>query len=99
MSFNDYSCQHFLTAEREVTYMKRKYSLSKKITEEQAAVALKEMSQITGFGSAEFTDGYEALIVTADDDKIAHIMNRSVNIFARVCDETKLSFDSFVYED
>ncbi|MCR5773408.1 MAG: hypothetical protein K6G87_19475 [Butyrivibrio sp.] len=79
--------------------MKRKYNLSKKVTEEQAAKAMEEMQKITGFGEAEFADDRTALIVTADDDKITHVMNRSVNIFARVCDETKISFDSFIYED
>lgn len=79
--------------------MKRKYNLSKKVTEEQAAKAMEEMHKITGFGEAEFADDRKSLIVTADDDKITHVMNRSVNIFARVCDETKISFDSFIYED
>ena len=79
--------------------MKRKYNLSKVVTEEQAAKAMEEMKKITGFGEAEFTEDRKGLIVTADDDKITHVMNRSVNIFARVCDDTKISFDSFIYED
>ena len=79
--------------------MKRKYNLSKKVTDEQASKAMEEMEKITGFGEAEFADDNKALIVTADDDKITHVMNRSVNIFARVCDETKMSIDSFIYED
>jgi hypothetical protein len=79
--------------------MKRKYNLSKVVTEEQAAKAMDEMQKITGFGEAEFTEDRKGLIVTADDDKITHVMNRSVNIFARVCDDTKISFDSFIYED
>ena len=79
--------------------MKRKYNLSKQVTEEQAAKAMEEMQKITGFGKAEFTEDRKGLIVTADDDKITHVMNRSVNIFARVCDDTKISFDSFVFED
>lgn len=78
--------------------MKRKYNLSKAVTQEQADKAMEEMKKITGFGEAEFTEDLKGLIVTADDDKITHVMNRSVNIFARVCDETKISFDSFVYE-
>lgn len=79
--------------------MKRKYNLSKQVTEEQAAKAMDEMQKITGFGEAEFTQDRKGLIVIADDDKITHVMNRSVNIFARVCDDTKISFDSFIYED
>lgn len=79
--------------------MKRKYNLSKAVTQEQADKAMEEMKKITGFGEAEFTEDLKGLIVTADDDKITHVMNRSVNIFARVCDETKISFDSFVYEE
>lgn len=79
--------------------MKRKYNLSKAVTQEQADKAMEEMKKITGFGEAEFTEDLKGLIVTADDDKITHVMNRSVNIFARVCDETKISFDSFVFEE
>lgn len=79
--------------------MKRKYTVSKKITDEQAAEAIKEIKEVTGCGDAEFTEDRAFLIITADDDKITHVMNRSVNIFARVCDDTKISFDSFVYED
>lgn len=78
--------------------MKRKYNLSKAVTQEQADKAMEEMKKITGFGEAEFTEDLKSLIVTADDDKITHVMNRSVNIFARVCDETKISFDCFIYE-
>jgi hypothetical protein len=78
--------------------MKRKYNLSKAVTQEQADKAMEEMKKITGFGEAEFTEDLKGLIVTADDDKITHVMNRSVNIFARVCDETKISFDSFIYD-
>ncbi len=78
--------------------MKRKYNLSKAVTQEQADKAMEEMKKITGFGEAEFTEDLKGLIVTADDDKITHVMNRSVNIFARVCDETKISFDSFIFE-
>ncbi|MBQ1457977.1 hypothetical protein [Butyrivibrio fibrisolvens] len=78
--------------------MKRKYNLSKAVTQEQADKAMEEMKKITGFGEAEFTEDLKGLIVTADDDKITHVMNRSVNIFARVCDETKISFDSFIFD-
>lgn len=78
--------------------MKRKYNLSKAVTQEQADKAMEEMKKITGFGEAEFTEDLKSLIVTADDDKITHVMNRSVNIFARVCDETKISFDSFIFD-
>jgi hypothetical protein len=78
--------------------MKRKYNLSKAVTQEHADKAMEEMKKITGFGEAEFTEDLKGLIVTADDDKITHVMNRSVNIFARVCDETKISFDSFIFD-
>lgn len=78
--------------------MKRKYNLSKAVTQEQADKAMEEMKKITGFGEAEFTEDLKGLIVTADDDKITHVMNRCVNIFARVCDETKISFDSFIFD-
>ena len=53
--------------------MKRKYNLSKAVTQEQADKAMEEMKKITGFGEAEFTEDLKGLIVTADDDKITHV--------------------------
>ncbi|WP_026508356.1 hypothetical protein [Butyrivibrio sp. MC2013] len=79
--------------------MKRKYKLSKQFTDEQAAKALEEVMNVTGAEFAEYADDRAYLIVGAEEDKITHVMNRAVNIFARVCGECKISFDSFVYED
>jgi|GEM_PF-2005301 len=79
--------------------MKRKYSVSKKITDEMANQTIDEVKKVTGCEDVEFTDNYSYVVVKASDENITHVMNRAVNIFARVCDGANISFDSFVYED
>ena len=76
--------------------MKRKYSVSKKIEDEKASAALKEVSAVEGCISVELSEDKNFLIVEARDDAYTDVMNLAVNVFARLCDDAKLSFDSFI---
>ena len=76
--------------------MKRLYSISKKLSDEDKQEIEKEMNALDNVRIAEITD--EGLVLDTIDGDFTETGNRAVNIFARNGDAT-ISFQHFIYDE
>ena len=78
--------------------MGRCYHLSKKITDAEAEIIIKEIKGLDDVEKVEITKEYSYMKVLSKDDEFTDVMGKAVNIRGRTVGDLKLSFSRFAFE-
>lgn len=78
--------------------MIRTYRFSKKITQEQAELIIKEMKGLDNVALVDITSDLSLLRVTTKDNEYRNVMWKAVNIVNRLTEGAELKFAGFEYE-
>jgi len=78
--------------------MGRCYHLSKKVTDAEAEMILKEIKELDDVEKAEITKEHSYINISAKDEKYTVVMGKVVNICSRIAGDLKLSFSKFAIE-
>lgn len=80
--------------------MIREYEFDKKVTEDQARDIIAEGNELKGCKNVEINnEGKDLLVATETEDDYGYVMERLVNIVARITGGDTFEFTRFVYDD
>lgn len=83
--------------ERKELIMGRRYQLSKKIAENQAAKILREIERLPNIKQAQLDTTAKYLDIETSNRDYSDVMSYAVNIFRKFGDDCTLSFSRFLY--
>ena len=78
--------------------MGRCYQLSKKITDAESELILKEIKALDDVDKVEITKDHNSINISAKEDQYTVVMGKVVNICSRIAGDLRLSFSKFALE-
>lgn len=78
--------------------MKRRYQLSKKIEENQAAEIIRKINELPNISQVTLDMAAEYLDIETSNQEYLDVMSYAVNLFRKLGDGCSLSFCQFLYQ-